>query len=353
MKTITVNASKSYNVIIGEGILDDAGSAMQKVSGGQTAVIVTDSNVDPLYGNRLTGILEKSNYRVVRYVFAHGEASKNPKTFLSLIDFLADEQINRTDAVIALGGGVTGDIAGFAAACYKRGTGFIQIPTTLLAAVDSSIGGKTGVNLDAGKNLLGSFYQPDLVLCDVLLFSTLTEEVFRDGCAEVIKCGIIADRVLFESLKNPVRGQLENVITRCVEIKRDIVAEDEFENSTRKLLNFGHTIGHAIEKLSNYDIPHGHAVAAGMAAETRMAVYMGICDKSCLQDILDMLRRYDLPESFSFNADEIALVCMSDKKRDGKIITMALPAETGKCILKEIPVNELDNLIRSGLETSF
>ncbi|MCL2806010.1 MAG: 3-dehydroquinate synthase [Treponema sp.] len=360
MKTITVNASKTYDILIGgEGFLDEAGSVIRKTfsaSNALTAAIVTDDNVSALYEKRLADSLKKNGYRVVSYVFPHGESSKNTDTFLSLISFLAQEKLGRSDIVIALGGGVTGDIAGFAASCYMRGIRFVQIPTTLLAAVDSSVGGKTAVNIPAGKNLLGSFYQPDVVLCDVTLLSTLTADVFRDGCAEVIKYGIIADRDLFESLastlltQKPINTQLEEVIAKCTAIKRDIVMEDEFETSLRKLLNFGHTAGHAIESLSGYSISHGHAVAAGMAIVTRAAVRLGLCDVQCLQDILQMLRLYGFPENTSYKADEITRVCLSDKKREGKKLTMIFPLETGKCVLKDIPVEELEAVIQMGLE---
>jgi 3-dehydroquinate synthase len=350
MKTITVNASRIYDIIIGAGILDEAGILIRKTVGGQTAAVITDDTVAALYGKRLADNLEKNGYRVVQYVFPHGEASKNADTFLSVLNFFAEEKLSRTDIVIALGGGVTGDIAGFAASCYMRGVPFIQIPTTLLAMVDSSVGGKTAINLSAGKNLAGTFYQPELVLCDISLLSTLATDVFRDGCAEVIKYGVIADYALFRALETPIAEQLEDVIARCVEIKRDIVAEDEFENGNRKLLNFGHTVGHAIELLSGYQISHGHAIAAGMAAETHAAVRMGICEAHCLRDILDMLRRYGLPDNTPFEADKIARACLSDKKRDGGSITMIFPVETGKCVLKEIPVSELEAVIRLRLE---
>jgi len=306
--------------------------------------------VSELYGQRLTENLIKNGFRVVQNVFPPGETSKNAVMFLSIIDFLAQENISRSDIVVALGGGVVGDLAGFAAACYMRGVCLIQIPTTLLAAVDSSVGGKTAVNLAAGKNLLGTFYQPDFVLCDVSLLSTLSGEIFQDGCAEVIKYGAIADRDLFESLETPVHKQLEDVIARCVKIKCDIVAEDEFESGARKLLNFGHTVGHAIELLSGYHTSHGRAIAAGMAVITRAAVRMGMCEVDCLRDILHMLRRYGLPENTLYAADSIARACLSDKKREGENLTMVFPSEIGKCFTKNIPVNEVEAVIRLGLE---
>lgn len=356
MKSITVNASKSYDIVIGADILDEVGSILagesilRKGFGGQTAAIVTDDNVSALYGKRLTDSLEKSGCHVVRYTFPHGESSKNTDTFVSLLNFLAKEKLSRTDIVVALGGGVTGDLAGFAASCYMRGIDFVQVPTTLLAMVDSSVGGKTAVNLAAGKNLVGTFYQPKAVLCDVSALSTLPEEVYKDGCAEIIKYGMISDRALFESLETPVNEQLETVISRCVEIKRDIVAEDEFENGIRKLLNFGHTVGHAIELLSEYRTSHGLAVAAGMAVVTRAAVRMGLCEAYCSRELNQMLRRYGLPENTPYKADELTHACLSDKKRSGESITMIFPVEIGRCVLKKIPVREIESVIRSGLE---
>jgi 3-dehydroquinate synthase len=349
MATIAVNASKTYDIIIGTGLLDEAGSLIRKVSGGQAAAIVTDDNVAALYGKRLKDSLEKSAYRVAQYVFSPGEAAKNVETYLSLIDFLAAQKLSRGDLVVALGGGVAGDLAGFAAATYLRGIRLIQIPTTLLAAVDSSVGGKTAVNLSAGKNLLGAFYQPDLVLSDVSLLSTLQSEVLRDGWAEVIKYAVIAGGQLFESLTMPGNTQLEAIIARCVEIKRDIVAEDEFEKGKRKLLNLGHTIGHAIELLSEYRTSHGQAVAAGMAVVTRAAACMGICEAGFPEDLLRMLRRYGLPESTPYTAAQLASACLSDKKREGDFLTMVFPLKIGECLLKKIPVNELESVISLGI----
>jgi len=348
MKTITVNASKTYDIKIGSGILDDAGSILSNI--GAAAAIVTDDIVAPLYAQRLEQALLRKKTRVVRYVIPNGEASKSAEYLVPLVNFLAKEKLSRTDTVIALGGGVVGDLAGFAAAVYMRGTGFIQIPTTLLAAVDSSVGGKTAINLEAGKNLAGAFYQPDAVLCDISLLSTLRPEVFRDGCAEVIKYGVIADSELFKSFEKPIKDRLEDVIARCVEIKRDIVAQDEFEKSVRKFLNFGHTIGHAIELLSRYKFTHGSAVAEGMAIVTRAAAQMKICDDSCRQDVIKILKLYGLPTNTTFDPASLANACLSDKKRDGGKVTMIFPEKIGKCIMKDIKVEELENVIRLGME---
>ena len=350
MKTITVNTSKVYEITIGNDLLDNAGTILRKLAKGQSAAIITDDIVEALYAQRLTDTLIKNGFHVTRYVIPNGEASKNEKNFLSILNFLAEEKFTRTDMVLALGGGVVGDLAGFAAACYMRGLRFAQLPTTLLAAVDSSVGGKTAIDLTAGKNLAGAFYQPDAVICDVSLLSTLTPQVFKDGCAEVIKTAAIADKVLFESLETPINAQPENVIARCVEIKRDIVTEDEFETGVRKLLNFGHTVGHAIELLSNYEITHGSAVASGMAIISRAAAAMDICDVKCAQNILRLLNLYKLPVNTTYKAADLARACIADKKRDGDHITMVFPQEIGKCILQKVSVDELENVINLGLK---
>ena len=349
LKTVTVSASKTYNILIGEGILDCADTAIRASAGGQSAMIVTDDNVAALYETRLSNILKKNGYRAVRFVIPHGESSKNESNFIAILNSLAEEKFTREDVVIALGGGVVGDLAGFAAACYMRGIHFVQIPTTLLAAVDSSVGGKTAINLNAGKNLAGMFFQPDLVICDISLLSTMPAEVYIDGCSEVIKYGVISDPALLRSLETPVNKQFLDIITQCVLIKRDIVAEDEFEKGARKLLNFGHTVGHAIELLSGYQISHGQAVAIGMAVESRAAYRMGFCQKECTDDILRMLRLYNLPENTGFDSEKLAQACLADKKRGGGNLTMIFPTEIGKCIMKEIPICEMEGLISCGL----
>ena len=349
MKKINVNASKSYEVIIAAEILSDVGAIIRNTSGGQIAAVITDDIVDSLYSERLIDSLSQSDYNVVKYVIPNGEASKNGEQFLSIINFLATEKLSRTDVVVGFGGGVVGDLAGFAAASYMRGVKFVQIPTTLLSAVDSSVGGKTAINISAGKNLAGAFYQPSAVICDIDLLASLSSELYQDGCAEMIKHGVIADRELFDSYLTPIHSQYEETIARNVIIKSDIVANDEFETGVRKLLNFGHTIGHAIEKLSDYKVSHGRAVAAGMAIETRMAHSMGLCDADCLCGMIDTLKLYDLPTSTDFNASELAETCLSDKKRDGGKITMVFPVKIGECILHDMPVSELESLIQSGL----
>jgi 3-dehydroquinate synthase len=350
MHTVTVRASKTYEIIIETGLLTDAGARIKNAAGGQVAAIITDDRVAALYAPVLSESLEKNGYRVVCFAFPHGESSKNAGTWMAAVHFLAETRLSRSDVVVALGGGVTGDLAGFAAACYLRGIPWVQVPTTLLAMVDSSVGGKTGVNLPQGKNLMGAFYQPALVLCDPSLLSTAGNEVFADGCAEMIKYGVIADRALFDALAEPSDVRLASRIARCVEIKRDIVEKDEYEVNERKLLNFGHTVGHAIEKLSGYAVPHGHAVAAGMAVITRAAAAMRLCDTSCADELTAMLASYGLPHTAMYPADALFTACLYDKKSADGSITLILPTQIGKCLLRSTPLSELKNILQMGLE---
>ena len=256
MKTVKVQASKSYDVVIGNGILPCLGAYLGQVTQAKKIAVVSDSQVWPLYGKTVLNAL--AEYETFSYVFPAGEESKNGSTYLKLLNFLAENKLTRSDCLLALGGGVVGDLTGFAAATYLRGVDFVQAPTTLLAAVDSSVGGKTAIDLDAGKNLAGAFYQPSAVLCDLDTLNTLPENIFRDGCAEVIKYGVLYDEALFAHLEEKGLGfDQEEVISRCVELKRDVVAQDEFDRGERQKLNLGHTIGHGIEACSGYKISHG------------------------------------------------------------------------------------------------
>jgi len=345
---VRVDTSKSYDVLIGAGLLKDAGERIKSAAGGSKAAIITDDIVDGHYAETLKKSLLGAGYKVIKFVFPNGEGSKNAENFLKILDFLAENGFTRKDVAVALGGGVVGDLAGFAAASYMRGTRFVQIPTTLLAAVDSSVGGKTGIDLSAGKNLAGAFYQPDLVLCDYSTLSTLDEEVFRGGCAEIIKYGVISDAALFERLKEPFGARLEEIITRCVEIKRDVVTADEREGGLRRILNFGHTFGHAVELLSEYETPHGHAVAIGMAMIARASARLGICGGDCARSITEMIKHYGLPTETGFSAEEIYKAALSDKKMGGGAITLVVPLEIGRCELRETSLDELREFIKLG-----
>ena len=312
--------------------------------------MITDDTVDKLYSDVVMKSLSDAGFETFKFVFPHGEKSKNISTFSSILEFLAESGLTRTDALVALGGGVVGDVAGFAAASYLRGIDFIQIPTTLLACVDSSVGGKTAIDLKAGKNLAGAFYQPKLVIADFETLSTLTDGIFADGMAEVIKYGVIFDKAFFEFLRdNEAKDNLEYVITRCVELKRDIVNADEKEKGVRALLNFGHTVGHAIEKCSGYKIPHGSAVAVGMVIISRAAYKCSLCDENYADIIASLNKKYSLPVSTDFSANELSSAAMADKKRTGDKIKLIIPEALGNCVIKSVPTSELEKIIGEGL----
>ncbi|MBR4869305.1 MAG: 3-dehydroquinate synthase [Oscillospiraceae bacterium] len=350
MNTVTVNASRKYDVLIGAGLLDRCGELIAAVHVPCAAAIITDDTVNALYGDRVEKSLAAAGYRVVRFVFPHGEENKNLMTFAAAQNFLAENRLSRTDLVVALGGGVVGDLAGFVAATYLRGIRFVQIPTTLLAAVDSSVGGKTAVDLPAGKNLCGCFSQPSLVICDYETLSTLPKETFADGCAEVVKYGVLADADLFSALEEKgVYGEEEAVITHCVSIKRDVVCADEFDNGERQKLNLGHTVGHAIEQNSNFAVSHGSAVAMGMAIIARAAAKRGLCAGCVPQRVEALLEKLHLPTRTEYDAEELLSAAMRDKKIRGAAIDLVVPRDIGKCELMKIGVEELSAWIREGL----
>ena len=262
MISVNVNASKTYEIVIGENILANAGKMISKVTSAKKAVVITDDIVEKLYFETVNSSLKNSKFEVLKYVIPNGEQSKNGQQYLEICEFLAENHITKADIIVALGGGVVGDLSGFVAATFLRGISFVQIPTTLLAAVDSSVGGKTAIDLKNGKNLVGSFYQPKLVICDYLTLNTLEKNIFVDGCAEVIKYAVIGNKKLFNHLvKNGLDFDREYVISECVKMKRDIVEKDEFDKCERQKLNLGHTVGHSIEACSNFKISHGSAVA--------------------------------------------------------------------------------------------
>jgi len=350
MRSIAVNVSKEYTVWIGGGLLGDAGAMIKSACGGETAALVTDDTVGRLYGDTVERSLRSAGYATARFTFPHGEQSKNTQTYVSLLCALAEANLTRSDVVVALGGGVTGDMAGFAAATYLRGIGLAQIPTTLLAMVDSSVGGKTAVNLPAGKNQAGAFYQPDVVICDHETLHTLPGEVFRDGCAEMIKHGVILSAELFELLKTPLQPQIEDIIARNVTIKRDIVSADEKDKGIRQILNFGHTIGHGIEKHSGYSVTHGKAVAIGMAIASRGAARMGLCSYDCHSEIVEALKYYRLPYETGIAPELLVEATLSDKKRSGRDITMIVPEKIGKCALKSFTLDEAASFICLGMK---
>ena len=350
MTTIHVAASREYDIEIGSGLLDQAGAHIARVTGaGRTAAVISDTNVLPLYGQRLCSSLEQAGFRPISWAFPAGEESKNLTTYGRLLHFLGENHMTRSDIIVALGGGVTGDMAGFAAATYQRGIPFIQVPTTLLAAVDSSVGGKTAIDLDTGKNQAGCFYQPWLVLCDPDTLTTLPEREYRCGCGEIIKYSVLFDADFFEELWNtPVKDQVEQVISTCVTLKRMAVMEDEFDTGARRKLNLGHSFGHAVEACSDFSIPHGCAVAIGMAIITRAAVKRGICTQEVLDRLLAILDKYDLPTQTDYPLEALYRAALSDKKISGGKMHLIVPRQIGRCDIVSIPEGEIPDWMRDG-----
>ncbi len=344
MKTVTVSASRTYSVKIGAGLLCSLGEEIRALGGVQKVCIVSDSTVFSLYGAQSQASLEAAHLECTHFFFPAGEESKNGTTLLQLLNYLAGQGLTRSDLIVALGGGVVGDLAGFAAAVYLRGIRFIQVPTTLLAAVDSSVGGKTAIDLPAGKNLAGAFCQPSLVLCDTDTLQTLPPEVFRDGCAETIKYGILYDPELFALLERDGLGfDRETVIARCVELKRDVVTEDEFDNGARMQLNLGHTVGHGIEAASAFRVSHGSAVAIGMAMVSRA------CNCPDAPRIAAIMEQFGLPTTTGFASELLLRHMLSDKKRAGDSLSLILPERIGLCRIVPTPIEDLLSFIQAGL----
>ena len=349
MRTVKVNASKSYEIVIGAGLLTAPPESFWAKVAGRTVMIVSDDHVWPLYGEALRRLLAEKGTRAERFVFPHGEEQKDLRTYRELVEAMNAVPMTRSDLIIALGGGVVGDLAGFAAATYQRGIDFIQIPTSLLAAVDSSVGGKTGLDLATGKNQIGAFYQPVLVLCDVDTLETLPEAEYRNGCAEIIKYAMLGSEELFASIREtPVRDQYEEVIGACVSMKRDLVEQDEFDRGARMLLNFGHTVGHAVETLSGYSVPHGKAVAIGMAVMSRAAAKLGLLKEAERDALLSLLRQYELLAETEYPAELLASAMMKDKKKQGARLSVIVPERTGRCVIRELAEDEIPVWLEAG-----
>lgn len=348
MQTIHVNTSTAYDVLIGQGILESAGEKIAALSRAKRVMIVSDDIVYPLYGETVTKSLVAAGFAVSSFVFPNGEERKRLSTIEALLEQMAAEHFSRSDLIVALGGGVVGDMAGFAASIFLRGIAYVQIPTTLLAAVDSSVGGKTAVDLSRGKNLCGAFWQPRLVLCDTDTLKTLKHINIEDGLAEMLKYGVICDRDLFYKVKNYKNEDMEALIARCVEIKRDVVSGDEFDRGRRQLLNLGHTVGHAVEAASNFTLTHGHGVATGLAIIARAAEKKGMAKTGMAKEIEDALLACDLPTKTDYDTELLAELTLSDKKTDGDHINLIVPLEIGNTVIHRILKAEISDFIKAG-----
>ena len=320
METISVHASRDYEVRIGSGLLTRTGELSAPLIKGRHAMIVSDSNVWPLYGSMVQASLEDAGFQVDHFIFPAGEQSKNTDTLVQLLTCLAQKGMTRSDGVFALGGGVTGDMAGLAASLYLRGIPCVQLPTSLLSVVDSSVGGKTAVDLPEGKNLVGTFTQPHR-----------------------------SQELINFLLENTPGTDIEWVIAHCVSIKRDVVAQDEQDNAVRQVLNFGHTIGHAIERCGGYSIYHGEGVAMGMAIMTRACVRQKKCPPACWTVLETLLDKYHLPKTTDKSIDELLEAAHADKKRRGDAITLIQPEVLGNCVLYPTNYDELRRVLELGM----
>ena len=350
MYDITVNASKTYHVYAGSCLLEKTGEYAKNAGLSGKAAIISDDMVAPLYADKVRTSLEEKGFEVCEFIFEHGEKSKNSDTFIEILNFLAQNHFSRTDTLFALGGGVTGDMTGFCAASFMRGINYVQLPTSLLAMVDSSVGGKTAIDLKYGKNLAGAFYQPEFVLCDINSLQTLPEDFFADGMAEVIKYAMIYDESIEELIVNGAKKNLEKLIARCIEIKSEVVRLDEFEGGLRKILNFGHTAGHAVEASSEYTISHGRAVAIGMHLVANALEKEGDCKQGTTQRLVKMLDICGLSHACPYSAEILADAAKSDKKASGASIDLVTVSCVGKSDYKKISMDELKRLISKGLE---
>ena len=356
MQTVTVNTpSGRYDVVVGRGLLESVGERTRAAAGGETAFVVSNVNVSPLYGERVASSLGDAGYRVASMTVGAGESIKNMYELMGILDRLAHAGRTRDDVVAALGGGVVGDLAGFAAAVYMRGCKVVQVPTSLLAMVDSSVGGKTGVDLRAGKNLAGAFFQPRAVIADLDCLSTIDRHLLTDSCGEVLKYGVMCDPDLFEALsRSPINegelafDRLTQVVTRCVEIKRDVVDADEREGGIRQTLNLGHTIGHAIEAAIEYRLGHGSCVAAGMCFMARACARLGRCSDRTAEKIVDAVGRYGLPITSAVPTETLFDRALSDKKRHGSRMNVVTIRDIGVVDVEGVSLDEFRQMIELG-----
>ena len=341
MNIININTRESYDCIVGEGLISLVPSLINDLTLSSNIALITDDIVDKLYADSLFNDLKKNRkLKTVKLVIKSGEKSKNKETLFNILEFLGDNNFNRNDYLIALGGGVVGDIVGLSSALYMRGINYIQIPTTLLSMVDSAIGGKTGIDLKSGKNLVGAFKEPKMVICDINIIKDLPSSIFKEGMAEVIKCDIIGNLGIKDNiLKNEIKENIESIINKCLYLKKDIVEKDEFEtNGLRKVLNLGHTISHSIEAISNYSISHGKAVGMGLLIESKISYELGIINKETLDEIINILKISDLIFDLKYDIDELISFMKNDKKNNDELISFILIESFGN--IKEIKLNE-------------
>lgn len=350
MDRITVNGSTSYDVIIERDIQGRVGELLRDEIGGERALIVTDSNVGALYLNIVADSTREAGYETYTIVLAQGDQSKNIENYSFLLSVLAEHEFSSTDIVIALGGGMIGDLVGFVAATYKRGMKCVQLPTSLLACVDAAVGGKTAINLPSGKNQVGIIRNPSVVIIDPEFISTLSDAALHEGYAEILKYGILTGDAIIDSLREAMAsGDYSDVIRRSIIIKRDIVEMDEGDNALRQYLNLGHLVGHAIEAHLEYGISHGEAVAEGLAIEARCAALSGYTEMSVYLGISALLEEFGFGISSTYSLSDLLPYLLHDKRIRGGSISIIVPRKIGECEMRALPVSQLAEYIRSGL----
>lgn len=349
MNRIKLNLGhNSYSVKVGKNILSDSGNLMKEIKNYRRAVVITDTTVNELYSKVLKKSLDEAGILNDFIVIEPGEDKKNLKTAEEIINKFVELKITRADLVITFGGGVISDLGGFVASIYQRGIDFVAIPTTLLAQVDASIGGKVGVNLSAGKNLVGSIKQPKIVITDVNLLTTMDDRVYRDGMGEVIKYACIDSESVFEKLeetdsRDEVRENILDIITLCISIKSKYVEKDEFDKGYRHALNFGHTIGHAIEKYYNYErYLHGEAVAIGMYTVTLISEYYGYTKEGTAERLKNLLIKYGLPYKLEMPMSDLMESVLLDKKSTGVNLRAVVIREIGEVDFVEVPMKKIN-----------
>ncbi len=349
MRTVEVKASKTYSVYIEKGILASCGEIIKDLVKGNRCVIISDSNVAPLYAQRVKESLDEAGFCTAVFEIEAGEESKTPENLVKAAEFCLEYGLTRSDVLVALGGGVVTDLCGLCGALYQRGVAVVQIPTSLLAMVDASVGGKTAVNLNAGKNMFGAFNQPCAVICDSNVLATLPEAEFSCGMAEVIKYAVLGGGRVLEIIKENVQDNLDELIEECVKIKRDYVCADEFDAGDRQFLNFGHTFGHAIERVSDFSVAHGRAVSVGMCIIAAACEKRSLCSKQDKEMLISLCEKFGLPTACEYSADDVYMASLRDKKRESYDINVVLFEGFGKCILKKILIDDLAEYLYDGM----
>ena len=346
MEKITINGSTSYDVLIEPGILNRLGALLHDRIGSGKALVVCDSNVSALYLDNVSKSLSNAGYEICNLILSPGEETKTIDNYLLVLNKLSEQSFSKSDLLIALGGGVIGDLAGFAAATFKRGIHFVQVPTTLLAAVDSSVGGKTAVDLPSGKNQVGIIRNPDVVICDPDVIKSLDEQSLLEGYAEIIKYAVLKGYDIIDSLRKAISsGDYSDVIYKSISIKREYIESDEGDNDVRQFLNLGHLIGHAIEASTDYEISHGTAVAYGLAIESKLCAEAGYTDISVHNEIVSLLHEFGFTLTRSFTADELRPFILQDKKIRANQILLIIPETIGHCTMRTIPVPNFIELL--------